>query len=61
MYIDMHTVMNNLDDYVVLFRLVQCTCSNSKTINVPVVYMGQDIVIWMRAIYITRGVLRGGP
>jgi len=30
------------------------------TINVTVVYMGRDIVIWMRAISITRAVIRGG-
>ena len=30
----------------------------SLTIKVPV-YMGQDIVIWMLATFITRGVIRG--
>ncbi len=31
------------------------------TINVPVVYMARDIMILMRAIFITRGIGRGGP
>ncbi len=31
------------------------------TINVPVVYMAGDIMIWMRAISITRDFGRGGP
>jgi len=30
------------------------------TINVSVVYMGPDVVIWMWATSITKGVLRGG-
>ncbi len=31
------------------------------TINVPVVYMGRDVMILMRAISITRAIGRGGP
>jgi len=30
------------------------------TINVSVVYIGRDVVIWMRATSITRGVIRVG-
>jgi hypothetical protein len=32
----------------------------SITINVPVVYMAQDVMILMRAISITRAIGRGG-
>ena len=35
-------------------------CCSVITINVSVVYMGPDVVLWMPATSIMRGVIRGG-
>ena len=41
-------------------RLIFPATATVLTINVSIVYMGPDVVIWMRATSLMRGVIRGG-
>jgi hypothetical protein len=43
------------------FRTFLLYVAHTVTINVPVVYMAQYVMILRRAISITRGIGRGGP
>jgi hypothetical protein len=42
-------------------RLVDVEVKAVITINVPVIFMARYVMIFSRAIFITRAIIRGGP